>query len=219
MQLLSRLHAEKLCFVLCSIAGGGLLSSVAQASPNVSGYVMHIQLVPAICALDMSNSKKRKCLEGYSLNVEGLYPEGFRQNNCETSSSAALQPIQAKVVARVMPDENSRNTLWRTVGRCVPMNASQYFRTIINLAEKFKVPEELTSQETHIFQASNLRSKLQRLNTGLSAQSMEFSCQQSGKNSILTEIKVCYRSNGQYKICSNDVQNECPSSFMIQGAF
>ncbi|RKG32231.1 ribonuclease I [Acinetobacter tianfuensis] len=204
---------------MCCAAGNFVLSAAAHASPHVTGYVMHIQLVPAICSLDAYSSKKRKCLEGYSLNIAGLYPEGFQQRNCTTGSSAVLPPIQTKVVARVMPDENARHQLWRTVGGCVPMQASQYFRTIINFAEKLKVPEELTSQENHIFQSSVLRSKLQRLNPRLSSQSFEFICQQYGSGSILTEMRVCYRSGGQYKACPAYVQNECPGTFTIKGAF
>ena len=31
---------------------------------------------------------------------------------------------------------------------CVPMNASQYFRTVINFVERLKVPADLTSPNT-----------------------------------------------------------------------
>lgn len=47
-----------------------------------------------------------------------------------------------------MPDENARVQLWQNVGGCVPMNASQYFRTIINFAERLKIPADLTSPNT-----------------------------------------------------------------------
>jgi len=93
-----------------------------------------------------------------------------------------------------MPDESARNALWHEIGACVPMNASQYFRTIINYAEKLKIPEELTSQETGQMQAAALRSKMLRLNPGLPAQGVQFSCQPSYAGSILTDIKICYRS-------------------------
>lgn len=193
-------------------------ASVGFATPTVHGYVMNVQLVPAVCSLDPQRNKKRKCLEGYSLNITGLYPE-TNQQECLSTSSAKLQPIQAKVVARIMPDENARNALWREIGGCVPMKASQYFRTIIHYAEKLKIPEELTSQETQQMQAVALRSKILRLNTGLPAQSVQFRCQPSYTGSILTDIKICYKSNGQYKQCSNNVVSNCPSSFIIKGSF
>src|SRR5690606_1408477 len=139
-------------FVNCR-PGYWLLSAVVMAgmsthlSAATTGYVMNVQMVPAICSLYPETAKKRKCLEGYSLNITGLFPED-NPANCTTASSAKLSPLQAKVVARVMPDDNSRTLLWQTIGGCIPMNASQYFRTIINYADRLKVPHELTDQES-----------------------------------------------------------------------
>ena len=77
------------------------------------------------------------------------------QSNCSTDSSATLSPLQAKVVARVMPDNNARVQLWKSVGGCVPMNASQYFRTVINFAERLKF--RLVSQVQQMLKCSNPR--------------------------------------------------------------
>ncbi|MFW1836905.1 ribonuclease I, partial [Acinetobacter baumannii] len=82
--------------------------------------------------------------EGSSRPITGLMPETTRPD-CSTQRAATLSPLQAKVVARVMPDTNARVQLWRSVGGCVPMNASQYVRTIINFAERLKIPANLTS--------------------------------------------------------------------------
>lgn len=217
--LLSRLNANKLLRYFYGIAGMGICTAVVHASPAPVGYVMEIQLVPAACSLDPQRNKKRKCLEGYSLNVLGLYPEVAAQRNCTSHTVLNLPPIQAKVVARVMPDENARKQLWQGVGGCVPMPANQYFRMMINYAEKLKIPDELTSQETRVMQAAVLRSRMLRLNPGLPTQGFEFSCQQNKTNSILTEIKICYQNNGHYKACPKNVQNNCPATFTIKGSF
>ncbi|PAL85559.1 ribonuclease I, partial [Acinetobacter baumannii] len=64
------------------------MSSVLHAEPvNVQGYVMHVQMTPAVCALDPSNQKQRRCLEGYSLTITGLMPEATSAH-CSTQSSA-----------------------------------------------------------------------------------------------------------------------------------
>lgn len=133
---------------------------------NVQGYVMHVQMTPAVCSLDPSKQKQRKCLEGYSLTITGLMPETTR-TDCSTESSATLSPLQAKVVARVMPDNNARVQLWKSVGGCVPMNASQYFRTIINFAERLKIPANLTSSSNVEMQQSTLRQQFTKLNPSL----------------------------------------------------
>lgn len=202
---------------LFSAALCGWFASAVSAAP-VQGYVMAIQMTPAVCMLDAQSSKKRKCLEGYSLNISGLFPETM-QVDCKTSSSAALSPLQAKVVARVMPDEAARVQLWRAIGGCVPMNASQYFRTVINYAEQLKIPAELTTPETKKMQIDTLRSQFLRLNTTLPSTAIKFNCSAFHGNSILTELKLCYKNNGQYKACPVTVENNCPNSFTIKGSY
>ena len=207
----------RLTLFVMSGAGLGLYSSQIFAAP-VQGYVMVVQMTPAVCMLDTQKSKKRKCLEGYALNISGLLPE-TSETECKTAASAALSPLQAKVVARVMPDENARVQLWQAIGGCVPMNASQYFRTMINLAEKLKIPAELTSADNKVIYHSQLKAQFIRLNPGLPAKGISFSCQASRSNTILTEIEVCYKVNGQYKQCSNQMVSNCPTSFLIKGAY
>ncbi|WP_445116688.1 ribonuclease T2 family protein [Acinetobacter sp. WZC-1] len=190
------------------------------AGARLQGYVMQVQMTPAVCALDSNKRKQRKCLEGYSLIVTGLSPE-TSQNDCATRSSAALSPLQSRVVAKVMPEENARIQLWHSVGGCVPMNASQYFRTVTNFAEKLKIPADLTGSENKNIQQTALRSQFLKLNPGMSGNSIHFNCSssRSGPNTILTEVQVCYRVNGRYRQCSAQVVSNCPDSFAIQGAY
>ncbi|OAL77719.1 ribonuclease I [Acinetobacter sp. SFB] len=207
----------RLALFVASGAGLGLCSSHSFAAPLL-GYVMVVQMTPAVCMLDNQKSKKRKCLEGYSLNISGLLPE-TAESECKTSASAVLSPLQARVVARVMPDENARIQLWQTIGGCVPMNASQYFRTVINYAERLKVPAELTSPENRTMHISNLRLQFLRLNPSLPSSAIKFNCAAGNGTPILTEVKLCYKPNGQYKQCSAAVEMNCPSSFTIKGSY
>ncbi|WP_313034116.1 ribonuclease T2 family protein [Acinetobacter sp.] len=198
-------------------AGLGLFAPQIFAAP-LQGYIMVVQMTPAVCMFDPQKAKQRKCLEGYSLNISGLYPE-TSQTECRTASSANLSPLQAKVVARVMPDENARTQLWHGIGGCVQMNSSQYFRTIINYAERLKIPTELTSPETRVMYQANLRQQFLRLNPSLPANAIQFNCVTSQGNAVLTEVKLCYKNNGQYKRCSVQVENTCPNAFTIKGSY
>ena len=207
----------RLALFIVSGVGLGLCSSHVFAAP-VQGYVMVVQMTPAVCMLDNQKSKKRKCLEGYALNISGLLPE-TSESECKTAASAVLSPLQAKVVARVMPDENSRIQLWHAIGGCVPMNASQYFRTVINYAERLKVPTELTSPENRTMHLTNLRLQFLRLNPAMPAGAIKFNCAAVKGIPILTEVKLCYKPNGQYKQCSTAVETTCPNSFTIKGSY
>ena len=207
----------RLALLFVSGAGLGLFTSQVFAAP-LQGYVMVVQMTPAVCMFDAQKSKQRKCLEGYALNISGLFPE-TSQSECKTASSAALSPLQAKVVARIMPDENARVQLWRTIGGCVPMNSSQYFRTIINYAERLKVPAELTSPETKVVHQANLRLHFLRTNPSLPNNAIRLNCASINGNPVLTEVKLCYKNNGQYKPCSSEVENNCPNLFTIKGSY
>ena len=183
-----------------------------------AGYVLEIQMTPAVCLLDTSHVKKRKCLEGYTLNIQGLYPETSRKD-CMTDSSATLPPLQAKVVARVMPDEAARRQLWSAVGACTGSTASQYFRTIINYADRLNIPSVMTGQETHQIHTLALQTMFVRLNNGLTSNAIRFQCAKYRNTSYLTALNVCYSSNGKYKSCSSKVVSNCPSTFTIKGSY
>lgn len=194
------------------------LGSLSTAHASEHGYLMDIQMVPAICALDPLKSRKRKCLEGYSLNIAGLYPIKI-DKDCRTSSSATLAPLQARVVSRVMPDQTARVQLWQAYGGCFNMNASQYFRLIINLAGRLNVPLELSAAETKLTQHQALRTQFLRLNKTLTPQAFYFSCHRLGSQSFLSGVKMCYSKNGSYQSCAKQLQTNCPQNFLIKGSF
>ncbi|VXA56169.1 conserved hypothetical protein [Acinetobacter proteolyticus] len=213
-QLMRSLQAVA-CYLVLSFA----TPLHAASNPDVAGYVMHVQMTPAACSFDSSRQKQRKCLEGYSLTIASLLPEVPLNRDCSTKTSAKLSPLQAKVVARVMPDENARVQLWQDVGGCMPMNASQYFRTIINFAERLKIPADLTSPNTIEVQKESLRQQFTKLNPSLPPNGIRFTCQSSRFDSVLTEIRVCYQKNGQYKQCASHIVTGCPSEFTIKGSY
>lgn len=203
-------------YVCCILGLGFATPQVFAGSP--SGYVLEVQLTPAACLLDKSKVKKRKCLEGYTLNIQGLYPETDRKD-CTTDSSATLPPLQAKVVARVMPDEAARRHLWRSVGACTGTTASQYFRTVINFADSLNIPSVMTEQETKQIHTLALQSMLVRLNKDLTNKAMRFECMTYQKTTYLTAMNICYTQNGRYKACSAKVVSNCPSTFTIKGSY
>lgn len=204
-----------------TLLGAGCALPMVQsfaATAGLHGYVMQVQMTPAVCSLDTTKRKQRKCLEGYSLTITGLIPETTQQT-CNTHSSSNLSPLQDKVVARVMPDENARRRLWGAVGGCTGLTASQYFRDIINKADKLKIPTDLTGVESKTVQLNVLKSQFYKLNPTMHKDSIRFTCHSSGKTTLLTGIQICYKVNGQYKQCSNQVLSNCPSSVFVKGSY
>lgn len=219
MKLSTRVGQQLKTALMLISAGVAVSSNSSYASPvGLKGYVMQVQMTPAICAIDSSKKKQRKCLEGYSLTITGLMPE-ISARDCSTRSSARLSPLQAQVVARVMPDESARYSLWSSIGGCTPLTASQYFRDIIKKAENLKIPADLRGMENKSIQLNRLKTQFFKLNPRMPREAIRFNCQTHQNTVVLTGIQICYTTQGQYKQCSSQIVNSCPSSITIRGAY
>ncbi|GAB3052710.1 hypothetical protein GCM10027155_19000 [Acinetobacter apis] len=221
--MIKKQYSQSWVFQVVILFGGTLvccLSVNTQAAKTPPlGYILHIQMTPAVCALDATQQKQRKCLEGYSLTIGSLVPENM-DSECATTTSPTLPPLQAKVVANVIPDEPYRTQLWRTVGGCMQMNASQYFRTIINYAQNLKIPAVLTDSTSHSISKQSLENQFLSLNHGLPERGIHMTCQKEGRSTFLTHISVCYKTNGQFKNCPESVlASSCPNNFNVQGTY
>lgn len=192
-------------------------STMSQASP--SAYSLKIELAPAICLLEPLQQKQRKCLEGYSFTILGLFPDTPR--NCITATSAQLPPLQAQAIARVMPNEYVRQQVWTQVGGCEISDASQYFRKILKFSQNLKIPNEVRPSQSHQVSYQEIQKRFVQVNQNLPREAVRFICQTNtkSKQTLLTQIHVCYHANGRYKECTTPVQNTCPSSFTIQGMY
>ena len=188
------------------------------AAPN--GYLLKINLVPALCRIDDSFRNSRQCMEGYALTVTGLLPEGVNTRKCATSSNANLSPVQNRLLTRIMPDENDRVRLWRAVGGCVGTTANQYFRSMINNAEHLKVPPEVTPPNSVRVNRMALKARFVDLNPGLTVDGINFNCMPDRNNTmLLTHINVCYLPNGRFRACSGARVVTCPNTVTIQGNY
>lgn len=183
---------------------------------NAYPYQMRIELAPAVCLLDKSQQKQRKCLEGYSFTILGLFPETKR--NCVTPTSAKLSPLQAQAISRVMPNEFVRQQVWTQVGGCEQNNASQYFRKIQKFAQNLKIPSEIRATESKRVNYQQLNTQFTQVNPSMPIDGVNFVCEKKGRTTYLTQIQICYHENGQYRQCTMP-EKSCPSDFIIQGSY
>lgn len=193
---------------------------MSEVYANPTSYFLHIELSPAVCKIDLTQKRSRQCLEGYSLTVTGLYPQGSNRS-CETSSMLNLTPVQKRVLMRIMPDENQQARLWRNVGGCIAMNANQYFRLVTNYAEKLKVPAEVSSTTSLRVSKEWLERKFTQLNPGMTLSNLALQCSSADRRTgvLLTNVQVCYQTNGRYTSCPVPQNNSCPDHFVIQGSY
>jgi ribonuclease T2 len=205
---------------LCLLSLTQQVMSVENVRPQRFTLVIHMS--PAMCALDPSKRQLRQCQEGFSLTIASLKPEvpANDSDDCVSRTPAALNPLQARVVERVMPDERLRQEDWQRNGGCTGMSPSTYFRTIANYAGRLRVPPEFNASKEITMQRSSLIRQLQMLNSTLPADGIQLRCVQTSRFNapVLTEMRVCYNPQGQYVSCPATVRSNCPATFIVQGA-
>lgn len=209
--------AQWLRYVVLSLVS---LPAVAVHADAPTSYTLVINLTPAVCATNPELRRLRQCQEGFSLTVSQLQPVPPPSERGCAQEPALLSPLQARVVERIMPDEQLRNEAWRTSGSCTGMSANVYFRTITNYAGRLKVPPEFNADQAVIMHKAQLAQQLVDLNAGLKSNGLQFNCVKSPKfrQPMLTEIRVCYSPNGSYLDCPASVESNCPDRFVVHGA-
>lgn len=200
----------------------GMLSGAPAYAEAPTSYTLVINLTPAVCATNPEFRRLRQCQEGFSLTVSQLQPEpppAHSERGC-AQEPARLSPLQARVVERIMPDEQLRNEAWRTSGSCTGMSVNAYFRTITNYAGRLKVPPEFNADQAIVMRKEQLVRQLVDLNAGLKNNGLQLNCVKNPKfrQPMLTEIRVCYSPNGGYIECPASVVSNCPERFVVHGA-
>lgn len=202
--------------VMLTLLVGSIALTPAYAAGNakVGQRILMIEMAPALCSIYPTRAKMRQCLEGYSLTVSGL-DLGYG-DSCGRGGRADLTPLQLRVVNKVMPDATVRDQVWRRYGACSPLRSSFYFRQIVSHASELKLPRELNTGNSYTVSKSRFLSQLLRLNSGMSAAGVDLICQDaSRRQSVLTEIHICYQGNS-FGRCPSVVDN-CGSNFIISG--
>ena len=190
-------------------------------APTPSSYTLIIRMTPAVCALDPELQKLRQCQDGFTLTISSLQAErlGKRLENCSRDQTN-LSPLQERVVERVMPDKELRDEDWQKNGSCTGMTPTTYFRTIATYAQRLKIPSELASPRDTVLTKSYIINRLEQLNPGLTEKSILLRCTPDASHDlpILTELRSCYNTSGQYDACPAYVKSNCPASVVIHGS-
>lgn len=207
-------HICGLVVVLSAIG----LSQFSHANEQKT-LVLLIDLSPALCSLDETRSKLRQCTDGYSLTVSGLRAEPMAENAPCSHASANLPPLQDKVVSRIMPDAVLKDKAWQQYGACLNVPKTQYFRLIINLANRLKLPKELSTGESYRVNKPKFVAKVTGLNHQMTSSSLRLTCRDDSKQqqTLLTQMQVCYSQDGSYSSCPVTILDSCSNQFYIRG--
>ncbi len=199
------------CFLIFLVFSAQFTS----AASATKSYVMGLQMTPLTCVGDVKNHS-RACLEANAISMLGLKPEPL-SSQCKTQSSAYLYPIQASLVARLLPDEQFRQQLWKSVGGCLQMTASEYFRKLMDYADHLHVPGMLSDPKNIQTSRQQMQLAFTKLNRNFPKDALVFQCTNWQKRIFLTQVQICYDAKGQYKKCASSLHSNCPEIFHVKG--
>ncbi len=210
-------------FLSWSVGMLSCLSLTARAEETAEPahyYTLTISLAPAFCQLHPERRDMRQCQEGYSVIVHGLAPEredGKAAENC-SKAPPALSPVQERVLERLMPDDPLRVNEWQRHGSCTGMSAQDYFRMLMAYANKLKLPEQLNKEGSdQVLDRNLLVTEIMRMNNGLPTKGIYLRCtRKNDEMPMLTEVRVCYKPNGQFTECINSFRPNCPTTITIR---
>ncbi len=189
-----------------------------EMKPIQHHYLLSINLAPAACVLHPEWRELRQCQEGYALIVHGLWTEKSPMQKSDVCSETPpeLSPIQQRVLEKLMPDEDMRNSAWQKYGACMGLSAQEYFRAITSYTNKLKLPEVFKGEgRDKEVGRDELLSEIQKLNVDLPEKGVYLRCQSNQDKTFLTEIRVCYDKMGQFAACKN-IKPNCPDSITLR---
>ena len=214
---MSRLAAGYLGFTTACFAAIVRADEAAQVQPHY--YTLSISLAPALCQLHPENRQLRICQEGYSIIVQGFWPEsqdGRRVRNC-SRENPELSPVQERVLEKVMPDDPLRAREWQRHGSCTGMTAQEYFRALMSRANRLRLPSQINKEgRDQVMDRSQLVSDIMKLNAGLPEKGIYLRCNLQEGTPLLTELRVCYKPNGEFTECSASFKPNCPTTFTVR---
>ena len=185
---MSRLAAGYLGFTTACFAAIVRADEAAQVQPHY--YTLSISLAPALCQLHPENRQLRICQEGYSIIVQGFWPEsqdGRRVRNC-SRENPELSPVQERVLEKVM-----------------------------SRANRLRLPSQINKEgRDQVMDRSQLVSDIMKLNAGLPEKGIYLRCNLQEGTPLLTELRVCYKPNGEFTECSSSFKPNCPTTFTVR---
>lgn len=213
---MSRLAAS--CVGLATIVLAA--AAAGEEAPPPHYYTLSISLAPALCKLHPENRELRICQEGYSVIVQGYWPEredGRKVQNC-SRENPELSPVQERVLEKLMPDDPMRAKEWQKHGSCTGMTAREYFRALMSSANRLRLPSQINSEgKDQVMDRNHLVAEIIKLNSGLPEKGVYLRCNGQDNNAqLLTELRVCYKPNGQFTECSTSFRPNCPATVTIR---
>ena len=204
----------RLALAVSLLAVAALPAWAQDARQNEPGqfdfYVLSLSWSPSFCAAahDSGRSGGAQCgVRPYSFVVHGLWPQyekGFPEY-CEQPSPRLYHGIMESMLD-LMPAPHLIYNEWDKHGTCSGLGPRVYFETIRKARAAVKIPPDYVDLKDPLSVAPDaVRDAFVKANSGLTPAGIAVDCD----NRRLTEIRVCFAKDLQFRDCPEVVKRAC----------
>jgi len=174
-------------------------------------YVLSLSWSPNYCATNGSDDEQQ-CSLGKKLGfvLHGLWPQynkGY-PSNCSTEK---LPSAVKKEYANLYPSSTLMVHEWEKHGTCSELEPREYLQLSKNIKESVIIPTAYNSPEKPLrVTVQQLKDDFVAANPGLDASGLAVICSDSGR--YLSELRVCFSTDGVSTSCGADVQKDATRS-------
>jgi ribonuclease T2 len=179
-------------------------SATARPAADFDYYLLSLSWSPEYCAAQ-NDSQSQQCQVGRRLGfvLHGLWPQNERgyPSNC---TDQRLPSGLKQEFAGLFPAESLFNHEWEKHGTCSGLAPEAYLALAKQLKEALLIPAAYKSPPQPFRTTSDeLRQEFSAANPGLESDGLGVYCSSSGR--YLSELRICYTTDGQFRACSAEV--------------
>ncbi len=199
--------------ILLSFALMAPLAARAATAGDFDYYVLSLSWSPTWCAAEPGRARDAQCATGrrYAFVVHGLWPQYERgwPQYCDTSERWVPAATIAAMLD-IMPSKDLIIHEWRRHGTCSGLSQKGYFATLRRFFSALHIPARyLAPTRTLTVTPAELVSDVIKSNSGLDAAMLSLTCGNARDSARLSELRVCFSRNGQFRACGANERHGC----------
>ncbi len=195
------------------------LTARAGTAGDFDYYVLSLSWSPTWCATSAGRSDSGQCAAGrhYAFVVHGLWPQydqGWPQY-CDTAERWVPRGLIAANLD-IMPSKQLIIHEWRKHGACAGLRQNDYFAALRRFYRTLHIPARYLAPTAVVtVTPAALVSDFVKTNPGLDASMLSLDCGNARDRARLSELRVCFSKDGQFRHCGRNERHGCNAGILI----
>ncbi len=182
-------------------------------------YVLSLSWSPTYCTSKAGRRDRTQCQSNrrFAFVVHGLWPqyENGWPKFCQTNQRWVGRG-QIKRMLDIMPSKRLIIHEWKKHGTCSRLGQKGYFKLTRQLYKKILTPARyLAPSRPLLITPETLVSDYVKTNKGLKASMMSVQCGNSRGRGRLSELRICFSKNGEFRDCGVNERRRCRAESLV----